>query len=146
MTKTEYNKKYNQSNKKSILPQKKKYYKKNNIRIKLRLASQRKKYLDLWVGLIPSEAQCEMCGVDIYFNRGDRNKAIHFDHRHGAHQGKYRTPFNWLMGHKRTEKNELIWKSFDFGLLCKDCNYRLPTENRRQFIDNANKYMRTYGS
>ena len=31
---------------------------------------------------------------------------------------------------------------FDFGMLCKNCNTSLPTENRLQFLDNITRYIK----
>ena len=102
--------------------------------------ARRASNLKSWEGFIPQVAECQMCGVDIYFNCGNRRKAIHFDHRHGERHN-FRTPYQFLARCSRTPKSEALWKSFDFGMLCMGCNTRMPTENRTQFIKNAVKYM-----
>lgn len=103
---------------------------------------RRRKIRETWRGFIPDIAQCEMCGKDIYFSSGDKLKSINFDHRHGGLEAIKESPTNWLGKHRRTPEKEKIWLSCDFGMLCRDCNMKLPTENRQQFKINVNRYIK----
>ena len=108
----------------------------------------RRKYdeevLKSWVGIIPEKTNCQMCGVEIFFNIRNQYKSIHFDHRHGGSEQIKNNPARWLRDHRRNSKTEAVWKSCDFGMLCMDCNRRLPTKDRIQFIINASKYLKSY--
>ena len=100
-----------------------------------------KKIMVTWEGLIPKFTQCQMCGKDVVFNGLDKSKSIFFDHRNGGEECIKGSPSSWLKRHRRTPKNEAIWKSCDFGILCHRCNIVLPTENRKLFLSNATKYI-----
>lgn len=100
-----------------------------------RLTSIRK-----WVGLIPQETQCQICGRKIIFNSGIRSESIHFDHKHSNTPIK-KSPSTWLNAHGRNPKNEAVWISCDFGMVCHQCNKGLPTENRNQYVKNVCKYV-----
>ena|SRR3990167_2469799 len=137
-------KKYYGENRLSILLRKKEYAKEKGFNspgfYKSRSEARRLINLKSWEGFIPLETQCQMCGVDIYFNSKNRRFAIHFDHRHGEKHPP-RSPHQFIISGPRTPKREALWKSFDFGMLCMTCNLKMPTENRIQFIKNAIRYM-----
>jgi len=94
-----------------------------------------------WNDFFSEDLQCEMCGERVYFNRKDRDKSVHFDHRHGGNELIFGSPFDWLSSHARNQENESIWRSCDFGILCFKCNLRLPTTNRVTFAKNLVKYV-----
>jgi hypothetical protein len=131
---------YYVKNRLAILLRKKEYHKANPGISTEKGRRQRQFNLDSWKGFIPEVTQCQMCGVDIYFGGKDRNRAIHFDHRHGDGHN-FRTPFQFLVRGRRTPAREAQWKSFDFGMLCQVCNWRLPTRDRDKFIKDAVKYV-----
>jgi len=142
MTRKEYNKQYMGKNREKILAQKKRHYKKHKESLLAKSKELRIKYLKSWEGYIQTVTKCEMCGKTIYFNRKKKVDAIHFDHRHGLIKGFNITPFAWLAGRPRTTKNEKMWESFDFGKLCGRCNSYLPTENRKEFLEDAINYIK----
>ena len=82
-----------------------------------------------------------MCGKDIYFNRKDSKNSICFDHRKGGIEPIKKSPHIWLREKIRTPEREKIWIECDFGMLCSQCNIKLPTENRKQFKENINRYI-----
>lgn len=102
---------------------------------------KRQESLESWVGLIPRVTSCEICGSEIFFNNGNKEKAIHFDHRNGGLEPIKEQPTNWLQYHPRNSKNEIIWKECDFGMLCSKCNSVLPTKNRKDLLTNLVKYL-----
>ena len=133
---------------------KKEYYEKHEEHIKAyrRLPTSRKTRAvgqknyckinkDTWKDLIPAITQCQVCGKDIFFQCNDKRRAIHFDHRNGGNEAIKLSPTVWLQSHKRTPSNEVIWKSCDFGMLCGQCNQRLPTLDRKQFLNNITRYI-----
>jgi len=94
-----------------------------------------------WIGFIPQEAECQICGKKIFFGKKNRGSAIHFDHRNGGNELIQKSPTNWLSENKRTKEKEKIWDSCNFGFLCNGCNSFLPTKNRKQFIKEAVRYI-----
>lgn len=104
---------------------------------------KRTEAINSWIGVIPQKTICQMCGKELCFGSNNQFDAIHFDHRHGGKE-LIENPAQWLRDHKRTPENEAIWKSCDFGMLCIDCNRRLPTKDRLQFVINVSKYLKSY--
>lgn len=128
----------------------KKYYETNKESMKLKVKQRRssinitnrkrdKKYIASWLGMIPAQTNCQCCGKELFFNSGIKMNSIHFDHRYEK-ANHIKNPYRWLETHPRTIENEILWKSFDFGMLCHICNTFLPTNNRTEFLDNAIKY------
>jgi len=105
----------------------------------------RRQNLDEWRSLFPAIMKCEICGKKIIFNSGNKWKSVHWDHRHGGTVKIKRSPTSWLASHKRDKKNEAIWKSCDFGMLCRRCNSWLPTKNREEFIKDVLRYINNTG-
>ena len=129
---------YYKKNREKILQQNKipEFKHKRNLRNK-----QREKIcIDTWRGFIPHEIQCPCCGKTVFFASGVSKNSIHFDHRKNGSEF-IKQPSRWLALHKRNLENELIWKSCDFGMLCKSCNGYLPTNNRIDFVRNVVKYV-----
>lgn len=113
-----------------------KWYKRN--RRKHILSS--KSRLKSWIGVIPQATRCQICGKNIYLVSDQRSKTIHFDHRHNGKEKIKCSPSIWLRTHQRNDKNEKIWNSCDFGMLCHRCNIFLPTMGRGRFLKNVMKY------
>jgi len=132
---------YREDNKEKISLYTKKYNSKNKDRIKSRFKGYKDRNLKSWEGYIPKRTKCQMCGVSIYLNSGDSATAINFDHRYGGTEVIKGYPTRWLISHKRNPKNEKIWKSCDFGILCRECNRRIPTIGRDKFLRNLNRYL-----
>jgi len=107
---------------------------------------QKKEYTEnnfkSWGKIIPKKSRCQICRQMIYFNIKKRQKAIHFDHRNNGKEKIKGSPTSWMLGTKRTPKNEKIFKSCDFGILCSICNHRLPTKNRMKWLKNALAYTK----
>ena len=138
-------KEYCEKNKEKIKENHKQYYLKNKKEIREKYnayyRNMYEKNMKSWVGFIPEETKCEICGETIFLGKAYKKNAIHFDHRHGGKENIKITPSSWLYRHKRNKKNEKIWESCDFGMLCKKCNSFLPTKNRKKFIKNVVKYI-----
>lgn len=117
------------------------YRKKPEIRLKFLEIGRayKKECLNSWIGFIPQKTNCQCCGKQIFFASKNTNTSIHFDHRKDTALHIV-SPTNWLGSNKRNPKTELLWKSFDFGMLCRRCNAILPTENRIEFLKKALKY------
>jgi len=115
------------------------YRKKNRKSILIKIKAKQKENLESWLGLIPSETKCECCGADIIFNSGNNETSIHFDHRTGTEEIGG-SPTHWLQCHKRTKKNEEIFRLCNFGMLCNQCNRFIPVRNRLEFLRMAAAY------
>ncbi len=138
----EYRKKYYIKHSKRIKKYMSKHESENKDKSLIRHKLRHGRHLSSWEGFIPLATSCEMCGVDIFFNRRNRLTAICFDHRHGGTEEIKGSPFTWLRDHPRNSDNEKIWSSCDFGMLCSNCNRCIPTKDRQQFKNNINRYIK----
>lgn len=84
--------------------------------------------------------KCEICGKTLTWKTDAPNK-VHFDHRYNNEVSIKNVPFQWVANHICSEKNRKIWLSCDFGILCTNCNLRLPTKDRLKFLCNIFKYI-----
>ena len=114
------------------------YVERNRALLNKKSLARRNKWVSQWVGLIPVTASCQVCGQPISF--GDKVNPIVFDHRHGGNEAIQGCPSTWLIKNRRTAENERVWKSCDFGTLCRRCNHFLPTKDRIAFLEMALKY------
>jgi len=136
---------YYEKNKIKMSQRHKKYYQKNREKIRTKYNKYyNKKYEEnmlSWIGYIPEKTICQICGINIYLGKKNKSNAIHFDHRENGNETIKNTPSSWLYRNKRTLKNEAIWKSCNFGMLCFKCNIQLPTKNRKEYIKKVYKYV-----
>ena len=98
--------------------------------------------LHKWSSLFSDITSCKSCGRPISFNSCNQRTSINFDHRHGGKEAIKGLPASWLRGHNRTPKNEVIWKSCDFGALCFRCNHFLPRKDRKKWLKKITKYIK----
>lgn len=99
------------------------------------------KNVSSWVGFIPKETNCQVCGEKIYFSNKNIKTAIHFDHKSEECSIKG-SPTQWLLKHHLNEKNKEIWIECNFGMLCGRCNRGLPTKNRLNWLEKINIYVK----
>ena len=93
-----------------------------------------------WVGIIPEETNCEICGKKLYFFGKTKKETIHFDHKKMDVPIK-QSPGIWLRAKALTPEREKMWRDSDFGLLCDGCNKSLPTNDRENFVRKVVKYI-----
>lgn len=78
---------------------------------------------------------CQSCGKALVFpqcgNGNNYSQSIYFDHKSNQVNIKG-SPTRWLKSHTQSSKNIEIFKSCEFGILCKDCNTRLGSPNNRK--------------
>lgn len=132
-------KEYKESYKRRL--QKKRYVNKNRLIINKKSLKRRNLILQSWIGTIPKHTNCEVCKTPIEFM--NKQRPIFFDHRNAGIEVIKTPPTNWISLRYATPKNIAIWKSCDFGMLCRYCNQFLPTKNRKEFLLKAIKY--TFG-
>jgi|SRR5665213_3469232 len=101
--------------------------------------------LNSWIGLIPRQAKCRGCGVVISYMSGNQKTSIHFDHNNEGKEAIKVSPYTWLKRHLATPDNIVIWKSCNFGMLCQNCNKRLPTIGRVEWLRNMLEYATNGG-
>ncbi len=131
-------KKWSLKNKAHISEYKKKRYNKEACMLKNK--ERKIKCIASWKNYIPNKTKCEICGKIIYFKGHIHKNTIHFDHKH-ENCSIQNIPSNWMALRYRTPKNQVIWESCDFGLLCSHCNSCLPTKNRKQWVRKVIKYV-----
>lgn len=123
----------------------KQYYKKHKDEEHNYRKEKRKWNLGSWNNFLPIKTKCQICGRIIYWKALDKLNTIHFDHRHEGKEPIKIFPRYWLRTHPNNPTNQAIWKKSDFGLLCHLCNYRLPTNNRKDWVAKMNKYVSSNG-
>jgi len=131
--------KYKESHKRRL--QKKRYVDNNRLMLNKKSLARRNTILQSWIGIIPKHTNCEVCKNTIEFM--NKHNPIFFDHRNEGNELIKTPPTNWLSLRYATPKNIDIWKSCNFGMLCRHCNQFLPTKNRKEFLLKAIKY--TFG-
>lgn len=131
---------YNYKNRERIKERRAKYNLKNKKMIALLLKNRRIARINSWRGYIPQEANCEVCGKKIFFKGHSLKETIHFDHKH-ENCVIQKIPAIWMSQHFRTEENQKIWESCEFGYLCARCNLGLPTKNRKEWIRKVVEYV-----
>lgn len=87
-------------------------------------------------GVLPS---CQICNQKLTWKRNEGNPVV-WDHRHGT---RSENPSDWVRRHSLNDKNKQIWESFDYGILCKSCNTKLPTDNRTRWLKRVVEYDKT---
>jgi hypothetical protein len=125
-----------------------KYYAANRDAVNVKRQANKQKNKQDWraffIQLYGEMPQCSICLKALDWNADAETNCgtvVNWDHRHGNHAAHVK-PANWLHGHLCNEKNQAIWHSFDFGILCNYCNGSLPTNNRIQWLEQALKYAR----
>jgi hypothetical protein len=115
------------------------YVKLNRKKINQKNLQHAKNMLMSWSNSFLQYSNCEICNKPIKFL--DKHSPICFDHRYDGTELIQMHPSNWLARNRFSEENFEIWKKCDFGILCRQCNSRLPTKNRKEFLIGAIKYV-----
>lgn len=87
--------------------------------------------------------KCQMCFKDLKWpkvNFDERNNVVCFDHRLGE-DSKIDIAPSIFMRKSPTFKIIKLWEENDFGHLCLKCNYSIPSNNRRIWLDKVNLYI-----
>jgi len=92
-----------------------------------------------WLKIFNPKPKCEVCNKKLKYFSGDKNNVVTFDHRKG--ETVIYSPHTWLLRHNPfIKKNIIKWKQMDFGILCNNCNVKLPTKRRISWLKRALKY------
>ncbi len=83
---------------------------------------------------------CQICGKKLGWLTGIARLSVHFDHRWDGQETIKRQPTGWLATTPCILENIRIFESCCFGILCGECNIRLPTKNRIRWLTKAIKY------
>lgn len=113
---------------------------KENPEIKIKTRAYVKEILEDWKAILPKNPTCEICGKNLYYFSGKQHASVNFDHKHDNLPIKL-TPCHWLKGHAPNEKHIKIWNECNFGVLCANCNLRLPTKDRKLWLERVTKYV-----
>ena len=88
---------------------------------------------------------CQVCGKILDYFTKDLKTIVNWDHRNGGNETIKNEPSRFLHGHAPTLKNIEIWDSCNFGILCPQCNKRLPTQNRVLWLNQIAQYINAIG-
>lgn len=145
MNKKQYMKEYYIKNKKRLLKASKEYYQNNKEGIKKRCAKYMKdnpvkvrvwqkrkmtKMRKAWKKYFDSRfpnPSCQVCGKKLSFFHEDPRKTVIWDHRHGEGRVIKYQPARFFKRYPMNEKNIEIFNNEDFGMLCFNCNRRIPS-------------------
>lgn len=124
----------------------KRWIKRNPIKYKQGSMARQTAYIKAWKSIIkelyPKGPVCQICGTRKKWpwnSKGRWINTICFDHRRSNSPIKT-IPASWLRRRFPSPKNIKIFVKCDFGLLCRDCNSRLPTKRRKRWLKNIIKY------
>lgn len=92
-------------------------------------------YFEMRYGVNPS---CEMCGKKLCFVFGKSNM-VNFDHR--ERHPEIIVPAKWYRRRLVNTENIALWESCNFGVLCRQCNSHIPTDNREEYVRKLAKYI-----
>ena len=134
-------KKWRSKNRDKIIRARKEYTKNNMKKLSNNALAWQRKNLDSWKEFFPFQKNCPICGKLLFFHSKDHGTTFYFDHRNEGLEIIKGSPSRWLAKHPRNKENEKLFLSCNFGILCSDCNRRLPTQNRKNWILNAVKYI-----
>ena len=115
-------------------------YQKNKAKLWKHYKAYRENNLKSWLKIIPEVTHCQICGMEIYFNKKVKATAIHFDHKQ-EHSVIEDHPIDFLRRSPCTAEKEKIWREASLGMLCKSCNSYLPTKGRRAYIKKVVRYV-----
>lgn len=153
-----YSQKYYEKNKEKILHRQvierrvernlyaKAYRLKNLEKMTKHNEDQRQRYISNWIDYFKKQYGenpiCQVCGKDLEWKlNGKRtNSSVYFDHKHN-HTPIKGTPRSWYESHPCNEEKIQMWEQCNFGILCDKCNFRLPTDNRKDWLEQVNKYV-----
>lgn len=120
------------------------HYFKNRRRLIKQSIERQKRNKKAWSEFFDEEygtnPRCQINGEQLSWFGKDGNNTVRWDHRNGKSAIPY-PPANFLAVRPCTPKNQEIWRSCDFGILCNVCNQFLPTEDREQWMKKAMNYV-----
>lgn len=97
-------------------------------------------WLFMFRRLYGKKPACQVCGRALQWE-GHVEDIVHWDHKNGRNHVT-RGPREWAREHACTRENVQQWVEFQFGILCRRCNSRLPTERRIEFLEKALVYAK----
>jgi len=126
------------------------WIKNNPEKYRASLKNRQTKYILAWKNLITrlygKKPICQICDTKKRWpwEKGSWKDTICFDHKK-LNLAIECTPSAWLRRRLPSPKNVEIFKSCKFGLLCRDCNFRLPTKKRLIWARKLLKYCESGG-
>jgi|WetSurMetagenome_2_1015567.scaffolds.fasta_scaffold410649_2 hypothetical protein len=133
------NTRYYLKNRDKVLAKSKTYSQTNRLKVYENQKRRRLERTNSWIGIVPLETTCEICGKKLYFKGHPRHQTIHFDHKSPNLPIKTK-PSKFVMGKFCNTANKALWLSCNFGYLCSVCNRALPTKNRKEWLTKAYAY------
>ncbi len=105
------------------------------------------KYVEKWSIYLKARygenPKCEICNKELQYFSNNNGNSVHFDHTR-PNVAIMIKPKTWLKSTPCIDDNIKIWESCSFGILCRNCNFRLPSLNREQWLDRVLKYIKRY--
>lgn len=102
--------------------------------------SYKLKWIEFFKKRYEEKPRCQMCNKELKW-KGKKAEIVHFDHRNGGKVFIKCPPSTWIQGRPCTLNHQKTWNECNFGILCHGCNKQLPTLNRKQWLQDAIKYV-----
>lgn len=92
-----------------------------------------------------TQPTCQICNKALTWKsktNGNAHDTVNWDHRNTKSLSVKFEPSKWLTSHNCSSNNQILWLSFEFGILCGTCNQFLPTNNREEWLIKALEYAK----
>lgn len=103
------------------------------------------RYIDQWIEFFKScygdVPACQVCGKVLNWKFKSRSTSPVFDHRMNGSELIATPPAHFYRTHPCTTQHKETWVKSNFGCLCNECNTRLPTRNRADWVNNVMRYL-----
>jgi hypothetical protein len=101
-----------------------------------------KKWKEFFIQKYGQNPKCQICSHELSWTQKHNKKSfvVHFDHRSEGKELIRISPSRWYGKIPCTESNIKIWQECNFGILCNQCNKKLPTLGRLEWLHKALKY------
>lgn len=134
---------YKQNNKTHINELQRNWYRKNKEKKIADSSKHHKILLNKWLNYLNQKnpsPKCEICNKPLSYCSGNRLLSVNFDHKNDNLPIKF-SPKTWLDGYAFSKRNIEIWESCNFGILCWECNVKIPTKNRKEWLERVTQYI-----
>lgn len=122
------------------------YWKTNKNQIRNKNKYNRLERIKDWVEFFKkyygSRPSCAICDKQLEWFSSNRSTKVNFDHKIG-NETITASPARWYGAKTCSEQNQQEFLLCKFGILCNQCNIKLPLKNRIKWLERATEYARS---
>jgi hypothetical protein len=97
-----------------------------------------REYLKIIYGIHP---KCGVCGMELTWGHGNQHDSVVLDHRMNGKEPICEGFYTWASDHECSDENKKLFIESNFGILCRSCNWRIPTVGRMEWLKSIEKYL-----